>query len=283
MSIASKRLTWKSIHHRILVPLPCLRVLIVLFLVLPIPFVSSRAFPPANAGGVIYLINQYQAPPSRVFTIKVQIVSAEPFSGWNIQIQANQSIINPISASITGNTLDANYTENLKETVNCVNGVNLTLSHCDNSDGPGIVHSAAIASQTTLPIVSVYGLLLTINYTVVLAGLYSPLHFLRTTISNGSEPIPVQVLDGFYGIPLGQDFGVKAPQTTERILIGFKANITLTVSTSGGYSGRVDLVSETSDPALVANLNQTYTHVYAYSPKYVTMTVTTAIGLRPSQ
>ena len=84
----------------------------------------------------------------------------DPFNGWDIQVESNQSVISPISLSITGNGLEVNYSENVLEIVNCINGVSYTTNPCDSPDGPGIVHSEAVAHERNPPTSSAYGLLL---------------------------------------------------------------------------------------------------------------------------
>ena len=135
----------------------------------------------------------------------------DPFNGRDIQVKSNQSVISPTSLSVKGNGLEANNSESVFEIVSCINGVNHTTSHCDPSDGPGIVHSAAVAHQVNPPTIgSVYGLLFTINYTVIRMGLYSPLQILRAIILNGQDPVSVTTRDGTYGIPFGQGFSLAA-------------------------------------------------------------------------
>src|SRR5713226_7918535 len=143
--------------------------------------ISPSIFHSVHATGLVYVNHATTAEDSAstVVTVQVQVAGVDPFTGWDIQVQSNQSVINPTSLSIKGNALTVNYSEIVLEAVNCVNGVNYTISHCDSSDGPGIVHSAAIVHQGSPPTNPVYGLLFTINYTVAGSGSYSPLKIQR--------------------------------------------------------------------------------------------------------
>jgi hypothetical protein len=193
-------------------------------------------------------------------------------------------VISPISLSVKGNSLEANYSENVLEIVSCINGVNYTTSHCDPSDGPGIVHSAAVAHQGNPPTIgSVYGLLFTINYTVIRIGSYSPLQILRAVITNGRDPVSVTTQDGTYGIPFGQGFSLTASPDSLRIVTGSKANITLTVSSYGGYAGTVDLVLEGLPSGVLLSLNATSIPLSSNHSSNVTLTIATDPGFQPSQ
>jgi PKD repeat protein len=182
-------------------------------------------------------------------------------------------VISPTSLSIKGNALEANYSENVFEMVNCVNGMNYTTSPCESSDGPGIVHSTALA-QGKPPNGFVYGMLLTINYTVIRAGSYSPLRILKAIITNDDNPVLVTIRDGTYGIPPGQGFSLATSPDSARMVIGSKANVTVTISSSGGYRGTVDLtLTEKPDPGLILSLNATSTPLSPDHSSNVTLTI----------
>jgi hypothetical protein len=246
--------------------------------------IFPHIFHPVQASGIVYLNNSATtASANNIITVQVQVAGLDPFSGWDIQVKANQSVINPTSLSIKGNTLEANYSQTVFEIVNCINGVNYTTSHCDSSDGPGIVHSAAVAQQTSPSIGPVYGLLLTINYTVIRAGSYSPLQLLRAIISDGPRPVTVTTRDGSYGIPPGQGFDLAISPGSARIVIGFKTNVTITVSSFGGYQGMIDLTSETPNGGLTLFLNATNTQISSNHFGVIALTIKTNTGYQPSE
>jgi len=261
-----------------------LSALVVAFSLVSLVSISPNLFHSVHGVGIVYVNNRTtaSAPPTAFITVQVQVASVDPFTGWDIQVQTNQSVMSPTSLSIKGNTLEANYSENVFEVVNCVNGVNNTTTPCDSSDGPGIVHSAALA-QGKPPNGFVYGLLLTINYTVIRAGSYSPLRILKAIITNDDNPVLVTTRDGTYGIPPGQGFSLATSPDSARIVIGSKANVTVTVSSSGGYSGIIDLAKETSNPGLILSLNATRMPLSPNHHNNVTLTIATDKTYQPSQ
>ncbi len=262
-----------------------LSALVVAFSLVSLVSISPDLFHSVHGVGIVYLNNRTtaSAPPTTFITIQVQVAGVEPFTGWDIQVQTNQSVISPTSLSIKGNALEANYSENVFEMVTCVNGMNYTTSPCESSDGPGIVHSAALA-QGKPPNGFVYGLLLTINYTVIRAGSYSPLRILKAIITNDDNPVLVTTRDGTYGIPPGQGFSLVTSPDSARIVIGSKANVTVTISSSGGYRGIVDLTTtEKPNPGLILSLNATSTPLSPDRSSNVTLTIAANSTYQPSQ
>jgi hypothetical protein len=259
--------------------------LVVAFSLVSLVSISPNLFHSVHGVGVVYVNNRTtaSAPPTTFITVQVQVAGVEPFTGWDIQVQTNQSVISPTSLSIKGNALEANYSENVFEMVTCVNGMNYTTSPCESSDGPGIVHSAALA-QGKLPNGFVYGLLLTINYTVIRAGSYSPLRIMKAIITNDDNPVLVTTRDGTYGIPPGQGFSLATSPDSARIVIGSKANVTVTISSSGGYRGIVDLTTtEKANPGLILSLNATSTPLSPDHSSDVTLTIAADSTYQPSQ
>jgi hypothetical protein len=247
--------------------------------------ISPNVFPSVHAAGLVYIDHPATAvnSASTVLTVQVQVSGVDPFNGWDIQVLSNQSVIKPTSLSIKGNTLEANYSENVLELVNCINGVNLTASHCDPSDGPGIVHSAALGHQGNPPISSVFGMLFTINYTIIRSGLYSPLQILKAVITNHQSPVSVTTRDGSYGIPFGQGFQLTAFPDSLRIVIGSEANVTLTVSSFGGYAGPIGLTMGTQPLGLLLSLNVTSISLSPNYPSNVTLTIAAETAYPPNQ
>jgi hypothetical protein len=262
-----------------------LRTLLIALSLVSLVSISPSFFRFVHAAGLVYVNHPTTAADSAatVVTVQVQVAGGESFTGWDIQVQTNQSVITPISLSIKGNALEANYSEKVLETVSCINGVNYTTSHCDSSDGPGIVHSAAMALQGYPPTSLVYGLLFTINYTVIRSGSYSPLQILRAVITNNQNPVSVTTRDGTYGIPLGQGFSLTVSPDSPRIVIGSKANVTLTVSSYGGYSGTIDLTLGTQHLGLLLSLNPSSTPLSPNHPSNVTLTIATDTSYQASQ
>src|SRR5436309_4836498 len=261
-----------------------LSILLIALSIASLVSISPSIFHSVHAAGLVYVDRPTTAAgsASTVVTVLVQVAGVDPFNGWDIQVESNQSVISPISLSITGNGLEANYSENVLEIVSCINGVNYTTSHCDSSDGPGIVHSAAVAYGNP-PTSSAYGLLFAINYTVIPSGSYSPLQILRAVITNHQSPVSVTTRDGTYGIPLGQGFELTASPDSPRIVIGSKANVTFTVSSYGGYAGTIDLTLGTQPPGLMLLLNASSTLLSPNHPRNVTLTIATDTTYQANQ
>ena len=137
------------------------------------------------------------------------------------------------------------------------------------------MHSAAVAHEGNPQTSSVYGLLFTINYTVIRSVSYSPLQILRAVITNDQSPVSLTTRDGTYGIPLGQGFSLTAYPDSPRIAIGSKANVTLDISSYGGYAGTIDLTLGTQLPVLLLSLNATSTPLSPNHPSNVTLTIAT--------
>ena len=272
--------------YEMVVPSRRLSTLLIALSLASLVSISPSIFHSVHAAGLVYVNDPTTAADSAsaVLTVQVQVAGVDPFNGWDIQVQSNRSVISPTSLSVRGNALEANYSEKVLEIVSCINGVNYTTSHCDPSDGPGIVHSAAVAHQIHPPTIgSVYGLLFTINYTVIRIGLYSPLQILRAIILNGQDNVSVTTRDGTYGIPFGQGFSLTASPDSPRIVIGSKANVTLTVSSYGGYAGTAELVLEGLPSSLRLSLNATSITLSPNRPSNVTLTIATDLGFQASQ
>jgi hypothetical protein len=231
----------------------------------------------AHASGVVYILPQ-TVPLQSVgssFTVQVQVAGMDQFDGWDILVRFDSSVINATSISIAGNIFDANTTGNLPlETYHCINGVNSKLSDC-SGDGMGTVHSSVVYFTNPPPpqLASGYGLLFTITYKIVGRGTYSPIQFQKIIITNPNPVVISPPQDGEYGIPPGQGFKVTPSPTSARILIGTKMEITLNVSSYGGYSGTVDL--RTSVPTLGLNiyLNASSLTISTGQPAYANLTV----------
>ena len=261
-----------------------LSILLIALSIASLVSISPSIFHSVHAAGLVYVDRPTTAAGSAgtVVTVRVQVAGVDPFNGWDIQVESNQSVISPISLSITGNGLEVNYSENVLEIVSCINGVSYTTNPCDSSDGPGIVHSE-VAHEGNPPTSSAYGLLFAINYTVIRSGSYSPLQILRAVITNHQSPVSVTTRDGTYGIPLGQGFELTASPDSPRIVIGSKANVTFTVSSYGGYAGTIDLTLGTQPPGLLLFLNASSTPLSPNHPSNVTMTIATDTTYQANQ
>ena len=152
---------------------------------------TPEIFPSVHAAGLVYVNPPAIAlqPIGSVFNVQVQVAGLDPFNGWDIQIQSNPSVVNATSLSIDGNLLAVNDSIQLFQVANCINGNSCHAS----GDGMGVVHSAAFAIGSQLPLGSSDGLLFTITYKVVGSGTYSSIHVFSAVIADAPNPIPVSV------------------------------------------------------------------------------------------
>jgi hypothetical protein len=136
-------------------------------------------------------------PQGSIITYQVKVAKMDPFNAWDIEVETNPTVLNPVSLSITGNTLNANYSLSTFELANCVNGgdpnsLGPGSTGCDPSkgDGPGVVHSAVFPQGSPPPVSAVGGILFTITYRVVASnGLTGVLIFndqIASAISNST-------------------------------------------------------------------------------------------------
>src|SRR5207249_3815429 len=162
-----------------------LSILLIALSIASLVSISPSVFHSVHAAGLVYVDRPTTAvgSASTVVTVRVQVAGVDPFNGWDIQVESNQSVISPISLSITGNGLEVNYSENVLEIVSCINGVSYTTNPCDSSDGPGIVHSEAVAYGNP-PTSSAYGLLLLLNAS---STLLSPNHPSNVTLTIATD------------------------------------------------------------------------------------------------
>src|SRR2546428_7986639 len=87
-------------------------------------FVPSTNHPANAANQNILYINPPQQGPSSAATVtyQVKVSQMDPFNTWDIQVKTDPTVLNPISLTITPNTLTGNYSISFNELTNCVNG-----------------------------------------------------------------------------------------------------------------------------------------------------------------
>lgn len=232
--------------------------------------------PFAHASGLVYINPPTISvqPKGTSFAAQVQVAGIDPFNGWDIQITSDPSVINATSLTINGNMFDANYSSTQYpsfEQYHCINGA----GKCAPNDGHGIVHSAVVYLGPLRQSGPSDGLLFNVTYKVVGSGSYSPIHFQKIIITNGT-PTPVTTdspQDGLYGILPGQGFKLTASPNATSIPIGSSANITLTVSGFGGYSALVNLSFTVPQRGLSLFLNVTSVSLLPSQPSHAKLTV----------
>jgi hypothetical protein len=175
-------------------------------------------------------------------TFQVKVSEMDPFNGWDILVKADPAVLNPRDFSITPNVLTANFSIQESEIAHCVNGVG---SGCDptKGDGLGIVHSAVFPLGAPPAVSSVSGILFTVTYTSItnLAG--TPISIIGQGLANGTpNPLPVDVLDGFYGSSPG--FTVTVQPTSFTIPQGSIATGKVTVTSHNRFTGNVTFIGD---------------------------------------
>jgi N-acetylneuraminic acid mutarotase len=193
------------------------------------------------SGNTLYVspTSQPAQPVGTSVSYRIKVANMQPFNGWDVSVSSNQSVINPVSISITGNIFQANFSATVNVVANCVNGQG---TGCLPTDGPGIAHSAAaILGQPSLPANSTLkGLLFTITYTAA-AGKFSPVTIFRDTLKNGTTtPVPHTAISGVYGTP-PPDFGLSAFPAHVFIGQGSSATSAIIVQSLHSFAGNVSL------------------------------------------
>ena len=191
--------------------------LIVSLLVLSGLFIGiTRVSPVSAAGGPTLSIGPASRPLSNagaLLQFAVDFSNLPLFQGYDIQVKADQAILNP-------KTIDFNGAAALALTVlaNCVNGgAGIPLGSpgnqgCTSSDGPGMAHAAVAFNGPP----SGNGLLFNVNYTAV-SGPNSLIALANDQVSDGKgNPVTHASLNGLYGNPPGISISATAPPTIQR-------------------------------------------------------------------
>ncbi len=202
------------------------------------------AIPAAHAAGLLYINPPQQGPftSGTTVTYQVKVANIDPFNGWDISVQTDPTAINPNTVSITGNLLAANFSQTVFEIIDCVNGAG---RGCTATDGPGIVHSAAVALSNATQSGPSSGLLFTIAYTAG-TGVFSPVHILSATVSNGtSTPVSFMARDGSYGTSQA-DFLIDVDSRFLDIPLGSSSISTVSLTSLNGFTGTVGLTATVS-------------------------------------
>ena len=183
-------------------------------------------------------------PPGSTISYKIRVADFQPFTGWNIMVKTNQSVITPQTISVLGNLFQTNFTTTLIEDSNCVNGTGIG---CGPNDGPGIAHSSAAISGLAPTNTTMAGLLFTITYKVI-GGNYSPVTIFNDQI-DGASPnfLPHTATSGVYGRP-PPDFDLSTFPV--HVLLGRQSSgfASIILRSLNGFNGTV-ILSATVSPS----------------------------------
>jgi hypothetical protein len=227
-------------------------------------------------GNTLYVSppRQPAQPVGSMVSYRIKVANMQRFTGWDVSVSSNQSVINPANISITGNIFQANFTVTVNVLANCVNGQG---TGCLPTDGPGIAHSAAaILGQTSLPANSTLnGLLFTITYTAV-AGKFSPVTILRDTLKNGTTTtLPHTAISGVYGTP-PPDFGFSAFPAHIFIGQGSSATSAIIVQSLNSFAGNVSLSAAISPSGPTWSFGQNPVSIRANQTRVSKVTISTS-------
>jgi hypothetical protein len=228
---------------------PKLLLIIPLLLISILP-VLPAAIPRAHAAtGTVCLTDSLTvgcpASPQTLFasqgsqlTVLVQIAGSDNLNGFNIQISTDNTVLQVADASLTGSIIGSGATVVLK----CFDGVLVAGPACDATDGPGVLHFAAVKLG---PTVAGSGLLFTATYNVVSKTPGINLNLKSVTISNGTGTPDSETSLGALFSNL-TDFGVTAAPASLSTPPGVTAMSTITFTSFGGFT---DFITITVTPS----------------------------------
>ncbi len=262
-----------------------LRILLLAALILPILFAVSLTVPAAHAAGTLYVspAKMVARPPNTMLTYQVKVASMGAFTGWDVSVVTNSSLLSPVSIDASVNLLQANFSASVIEVINCVNGVG---TGCGISDRPGVAHSSAVSSGASSTDGS-SGLLFNMTYVVVGSGsglLEIPPGL--DIIFNG--PVTVSHADspGVYGT--SPFFAIAANPASLAFTVGSFGTSTIALSSFNNFAGKVK-VSASISPVLTNGPSAVLTNSTSTAPsvivnlaanqtRSVTLNVTTTVS-----
>src|SRR2546422_3648422 len=120
----------------------CLLSLSLISLTILLVFPSSIG--PAHAAGNLFVGPTPQGPFSvgTMVTYQVNVTAMDPFDSWDVVVQADSNVLDPLSISVAGNMLGS-----VTQVANCVNGGGSGCTIKDNQRG---AHSAASSFSTPI-------------------------------------------------------------------------------------------------------------------------------------
>src|SRR2546428_4458641 len=108
----------------------CLLSLSLISLTILLVFPSSIG--PAHAAGNLFVGPTPQGPFSvgTMVTYQVNVTAMDPFDSWDVVVQADSNVLDPLSISVAGNMLGS-----VTQVANCVNGSGGSCAIKDNQGG----------------------------------------------------------------------------------------------------------------------------------------------------
>lgn len=237
-------------------------------------------------------MNSTDQPFNSKVIITIQVSSMQAFTGWDIYVQTNSSVIDPKSADITGNTLAKNYSATPSLLLECVDGNVVKGTACGQDNGAGIVEVAAAYLGTNPVSDGVTGLLFTITLNVTYnvpnsAGFTSVKILSTSTFENGSTSgVPYTIQNGDYGSQKSPDFTISATPSSLIIAAGSNSTTDVTVTSTLGFVGTIDfnasvnlLGSSTSAITIKFSKQSASLKAYGSNSTELTLSTTNSTGI----
>ena len=229
-------------YHNLLLPL--------LLVALSLSLLEVPAVKAANAN-ILYVNpgNQGPFPMGTTVTYQVRVSQMDSFNAWDIKVSSDPAVLNPVSLSITPNTLTGNFSLSELELTNCVNG---SGTGCSVGDGPGVAHSAVFPLGSDPSVASISGTLFTITYTVTAPSLSqsSAVQIFDDAIAGNGVTIFHTSVSGAYNGGVVKDFTISATPSSQTLSAPSSGTATatylVTVSPVGGFTGNVNLATTIS-------------------------------------
>jgi PKD domain len=164
-----------------------------------------------STGGLVPGVNAadsnllYINPPQQgsvttgaIVIYEVKVANMDPFNSWDIQVQTNPAVLNPVSIDTSLNALTANYSITIVPLTSCIDGFG---TGCDptRGDGPGVVHSAVAPFGAAPKTTSITGVLFTITYNVVNGTGLSSILLYNDQLANSDVLVAHSTQNGIYG------------------------------------------------------------------------------------
>ncbi len=187
--------------------------------------------------------------PGGTLTVDLNIANSAPFSGFQISVKGDQSIINATSVSLAGNVLAANGGVVISQA--CINGVGNCPANAGN--GPGVVMVIAAAN-----VLASSGHLFSITYKILASGTTS-ISFQTGCTGTSNDSFCVTIANGMTNpttidpenlqtaaFNTSANFAITASPASQSIARGSTATYTISVASLGGFTGTVAFTTSIS-------------------------------------
>ena len=184
------------------------------------------------------------------FTVSVFLQDSDPIGGFEVFVKTINTILSPASIDLSGSLISQpNFT------TLCVNGVAVQGSCSNAANGLGVAEVSTIdASGNNVCSAPCTGLLFSITYNIVGTGTpdisYPSNAGCASSVSgsdtcalifdNGGNVDSENVQRGHFSNGVG-DFSISAPPYTLSIFAGHSSTVTVTVTSTTGFSGLISL------------------------------------------